>query len=69
MLSVVDYYCWAVQRVFGQGETRFYDYISDSVTTVIDLYNKKSGTNAASIFDISNPLTEENQIKKGPQSP
>ena len=69
LLSVVDYYCWAVQRVFEQGETRFYDYISDSITTVIDLYNKKSGTNAASIFDISNPLTEENQIKKGPQSP
>ena len=69
LLSVVDYYCWAVQRVFEQGETRFYDYISDSIITVIDLYNKKSGTNAASIFDIFNPLTEENQIKKGPQSP
>ena len=60
LLSVVDYYCWAVQRVFEQGETRFYDYVSDKITMVIDLYNKKSGTNAAIIYDSSNPLTELN---------
>ena len=69
LLSVVDYFCWAVQRVFEQGETRFYDYVSDRIISVVDLYNKKSGTNAALVYDVSNPLTEENKIKKGPQSP
>ena len=69
LLSVVDYFCWTVQRVFEQGETRFYDYVSDKITSVVDLYNKKSGTNAVLVFDTVNPLTEENQIKKGPQSP
>jgi hypothetical protein len=69
LLSVVDYFCWAVQRVFEQGETRFYDYIADKTTSIVDLYNKKSGTSAAVVFNEINPLTEENQIKKGPQSP
>ncbi len=69
LLTVVDYFCWAVQRVFEQGETRFYDYIADKIATVTDLYNKKSGTHAALVFDKNNPLTEENKIKKGPQSP
>jgi Protein of unknown function (DUF3800) len=69
LLTVVDYFCWAVQRVFEQGETRFYDYIADKITTVTDLYNKKSGTHAALVFDKNNPPTEENKIKKGPQSP
>ena len=69
LLSVVDYFCWAVQRIFEQGETRFYDYVSDKITTVVDLYNKKSGTSTALVFDPTNPLTEDNQIKIGPQSP
>ncbi len=69
LLSVVDYFCWSIQRVFEQGETRFYDYISDKITSIVDLYNKKSGVSAALIFNTTNPLTEINQIKKGPQSP
>ncbi len=69
LLAVVDYFCWAVQRVFEQGETRFYDYVAGKISTVTDLYNKKSDTGVAWVFDINNPLTEANKIKIGPQSP
>jgi hypothetical protein len=58
-----------VQRVFEQGKTRFYDYISDKTTSIVNLYNKKSGRSAAAVFNETYPLTEENQIKKRPQSP
>ena len=68
LLSVADYFCWAVQRVFETGETRFYDFISKKIERVVDLYNKKGGIAAALTFDRQNPLTEANKII-GPQSP
>lgn len=67
LLSVADYFCWAIQRVFEAGETRFYDFVSDKIERVADIYNKKGGIAAALIFDRQNPLTETNKIM-GPQS-
>ena len=68
LLAVADYFCWAVQRVFETGETRFYDFISNKIERVVDLYNKKGGIAAALTFDRHNLLTETNKIV-GPQSP
>ncbi len=68
LLSVTDYFCWAVQRVFETGETRFYDFVSPKISRVLELYNKKGGTSATLSFDRQNPLTEVNKIV-GPQSP
>jgi len=47
-LNISDYFCWAVQLVFERGEIRYYDYISDKVALVQDLYDFekwKSGGN------------------------
>jgi len=68
LLSVTDYFCWAVQRVFETGETRFYDFVSPKIGQVLQLYNKKGGTSATLLFDRQNSLTEKNKIV-GPQSP
>jgi hypothetical protein len=32
LLNVADYLCWAVQRVFEKGETRYYDFIKDKIS-------------------------------------
>ncbi len=42
ILSVADYFCWAVQRVFEMGETRYYDYTFDKISLVLDLYDSKN---------------------------
>ncbi|MDR6803231.1 hypothetical protein J2Y45_000501 [Dyadobacter sp. BE34] len=39
ILNIADYFCWAIQRVFEKGETRFYDFISDKISQVIDVYD------------------------------
>lgn len=39
LLNVADYFCWAVQRVFERGETRYYDYIQDKISLVMDIYD------------------------------
>lgn len=39
ILNIADYFCWAIQRVFERGETRFYDFISSKVSHVIDIYD------------------------------
>jgi hypothetical protein len=39
LLNVADYFCWAVQRVFEKGETRYYDYMKEQISVVIDVYD------------------------------
>jgi hypothetical protein len=42
LLNVADYLCWAVQRVFERGETRYYDFLGDKISLVVDLYDSAS---------------------------
>ena len=39
LLTVVDYFNWAVQRVFETGEDRFYSFIKDKISIVKDIYD------------------------------
>jgi hypothetical protein len=39
ILNIADYFCWSIQRVFERGETRYYDYLSEKISLVIDLYD------------------------------
>ena len=62
LLAVVDYFLWAVQRVFEKGQTQYYDYLNEKIVKVIDLYDP----NGAQIYTIENPLTTENKISPQP---
>jgi hypothetical protein len=67
LLTVADYLCWAVQRVFEKGETRFYDYLREKIRLVIDLYDTKNFVGNKNYYDNKrNPLTAQNKI--GPQA-
>ncbi len=60
LLNVADYFCWSIQRLFERGETRYYNFIHDQISVVVDLYD--SG-NAQNYYTIKYPLKKNNMIK------
>jgi hypothetical protein len=62
LLTVSDYLCWAVQRVFEQGEVRHYNYLAEKLRLVVDLYDREKYTGSRNYYDKKNPLTAENKI-------
>lgn len=64
ILNVADYFCWAVQRVFEKGETRFYDFLKDKISLVIDLDDSEKYAGFRNYYSPKNPLTVAN--KKSP---
>jgi len=41
-LQVIDYMNWAVYRAFVKREIRYFDYIAEKVSFLVDLYDRKS---------------------------
>lgn len=62
LLNVADYLCWAVQRVFERGETRYYDFIEEKISLVIDLYDTEKYEGSRHYYNHSNKLTAENKL-------
>ncbi|MBP7280333.1 MAG: DUF3800 domain-containing protein [Leptospiraceae bacterium] len=62
LLNIADYFCWAVQRVFEKGETRYYDYLIDKISLVIDLYDSKKYKGNGNYYTKENPLGADNKI-------
>ncbi len=62
LLTVADYLCWTVQRVFERGETRFYDYMGGKISLVVDLYDNKNYQNGGNYYTKKHPLTEKNKV-------
>lgn len=60
LLNIADYFCWAVQRVFERGETRFYEYLKEKIK-VIDLYDTENAITGKNIYTPENPLSEANK--------
>ena len=67
LLNIADYFCWSVQRIFEKGETRYYDYICDQISVVIDLYDQSGYAGSQNYYRRNNPLTSANKIS--PPSP
>jgi len=62
LLNVADYFCWAVQRVFEKGELRYYDFLQDKVSTVLDLYDAANYAGYKNYYGPKNPLTKANAL-------
>lgn len=62
LLTVSDYLCWAVQRVFEQGEVRHYNYLAVKIRLVVDLYDREKYDGSRNYYDKKNPLTAENKL-------
>jgi hypothetical protein len=59
---VADYFCWSVQWVFEMGETRFYDYLQDKISWVINLYDIDKYKGNRHYYTTKNPLTDQNKL-------
>ena len=62
LLNVADYFCWAIQRVFEKGETRYYNYLKEKISLVVDIYGDSKYEEQANYYKPSNPLTAANKI-------
>jgi hypothetical protein len=62
LLTVSDYLCWAVQRVFEQGDVRHYNYLASKIRLVVDLYDRDKYEGYKNYYDKKNPLTAGNKL-------
>lgn len=62
LLNIADYFCWAIQNVFEKGETRFYNFLKEKISLVIDLYDADKYENWENYYNSKNPLTAGNKI-------
>ncbi|MCW3112190.1 MAG: hypothetical protein JWR18_586 [Segetibacter sp.] len=62
LINIADYLCWTIQRVFEKGETRYYDFVKEKVSLVIDLYATDKYEGFGNYYSPKNPLTAENKI-------
>lgn len=67
LLNVADYICWSVQRVFEKGETRYYDFIREKISLVVDLYDADGYRGSRNYYRRDNVLTPKNRLS--PPSP
>jgi hypothetical protein len=62
LLTVSDYLCWTVQRVFEQGDVRHYNYLAEKIRLVVDLYDRQNYEGSGNYYDRRNPLTAKNKL-------
>ena len=63
LLNISDYFCWAIQRVFERGETRYYDYISNQVALVQDIYDVEKWEGGGNYYNRQKKLSSDNCLK------
>lgn len=62
LLNIADYMCWTIQRIFEKGETRYYDFVKEKISLVVDLYDTEKYEGFRNYYSPKNPLTAENKI-------
>lgn len=63
LLNVADYFCWSIQRLFERGETRYYNFLNDQISLVVDLYDTANYKNSGNYYTVKRPLTKANKLK------
>ncbi|MCL4511785.1 MAG: hypothetical protein M1470_12035 [Bacteroidetes bacterium] len=62
LLTIPDYLCWAVQRVFERGETRYYNFIEDKISLIVDLYDSENYGGHKNYYNERHKLTSKNKL-------
>ncbi len=62
LLNVADYFCWSVQRVFERGEMRYYNFLQDKISLVVDLYDAQNYAGNKNYYNARNALTVKNKL-------
>ncbi|HEY4063052.1 MAG TPA: DUF3800 domain-containing protein [Puia sp.] len=64
LLNIADYLCWSIQRVFEKGEIRYYNYVSNKISVVWDLYDFAGAITGRNYYSKYRKLTEANYINE-----
>lgn len=62
LLCVADYLNWAVQRVFEKGEVKYYNYIREKYSMILDIYDESRYERNRNYYSERNPLTPFNKL-------
>ena len=58
-LQVIDYFLWALQRLYERGEDRYFNYLAPHYRRIMDFDDKQSGKDYGMWYNDQNPLTKE----------
>ena len=62
LLSVPDYLCWIVQRVFERGDMRYYNFMEEKISWISDVYDSSKYKGYGNYYNHQNKLTAENKL-------
>ena len=62
LLCVPDYLGWTVQRVFERGDVRYYEFMRERISLVVDLYDADNYEGSRNYYTPKRPLTSNNKI-------
>lgn len=58
-LQVIDYFLWALQRMYERREARYFNFLAEKYSLIVDYDDPSAGTNYGVWYSSSNPLTLE----------
>ena len=61
-LQVIDYFLWAVQRLYERGEDRYFNFLAPRYRLIMDFDDKRSGKSYGTWYSDQNPLTKEKMM-------
>ena len=62
LLNVADYFCWAIQRVLERGEMRYYNFLQEKISLIVDLYDSEKYSGNKNYYNERNLLTAKNKL-------
>ena len=64
-LQAVDYFLWALQRLYERGEDRYFNFLAPKFRLIMDFDDKRSGKPYGAWYSDGNPLTREKMMPVG----
>jgi hypothetical protein len=61
-LQVVDYYLWALQRMYERGEDRYFEFLKPHFRLIMDFDDKRCGKDYGTWYSSKDPLTKEKML-------
>jgi hypothetical protein len=58
-LQAIDYYLWAIQRLYERGEDRYFAFLAPQFRLIMDFDDKRNATRYGRWYSDSDPLTKE----------
>jgi hypothetical protein len=61
-LQAIDYFLWAIQRLFERGEDRYFCFLAEHYRLIMDFDDLRGGRSYGRWYSDQDPLTKENMM-------